>query len=71
MPGVEIEHGEPTIARFRFDRRTMSAETLIRRVTERYAVNDISIEEPELEVDHPPHLPRRVLRSRPPGPSEA
>jgi len=33
----------------RFDRRTISADQLIRRVTESYCVNDVSIEEPELE----------------------
>ena len=44
-------------ARFRFDRRTMSAEALIRRVAERYCVSDISIEEPELES-----IIRRIYR---------
>jgi ABC-type uncharacterized transport system ATPase subunit len=33
----------------RFDRRTVSAEALIRRVAERYSVRDITIEEPDLE----------------------
>ena len=49
MEGTEAELTTPTVARFRFDRRTMSAETLIRRVADRYRVSDISIEEPELE----------------------
>jgi len=35
--------------RLRFDRRTLSAEVLIRRVAERYRVHDLSIEEPALE----------------------
>jgi len=57
MDGTETELTSPTVARFRFDRRTMSAETLVRRVTERYAVRDISIEEPELES-----IIRRIYR---------
>ena len=32
-----------------FDRKAISADQLIRRVTERYRVEDVSIEEPELE----------------------
>ena len=57
MEGTEAELTTPTLARFRFDRRTMSAETLIRRVAERYPVSDISIEEPELES-----IIRRIYR---------
>ena len=57
MEGTEAELTTPTVARFRFDRRTMSAETLIRRVAERYPVSDISIEEPELES-----IIRRIYR---------
>src|SRR5580658_28182 len=57
IEGAEAELTTPTIARFRFDRRTMSAETLVRRVTERYPVSDISIEEPELES-----IIRRIYR---------
>jgi ABC-2 type transport system ATP-binding protein len=49
MAGTEAELTNKTQARFRFDRRTMSAETLIRRVADRYGVSDVSIEEPELE----------------------
>jgi ABC-2 type transport system ATP-binding protein len=49
MDGTEAELTNRCTARFRFDRRTMSAETLIRRVADRYAVSDVSIEEPELE----------------------
>lgn len=49
MEGTEAELTSKTLARFRFDRRTMSAETLIRRVADRYGVSDVSIEEPELE----------------------
>ena len=57
MPGTESEVRDGVIARFRFDRRTMTAESLIRRVTERYPVQDISIEEPELES-----IIRRIYR---------
>jgi ABC-2 type transport system ATP-binding protein len=57
MDGTEAELTTPMVARFRFDRRTMSAETLIRRVADRYAVSDISIEEPELES-----IIRRIYR---------
>jgi ABC-2 type transport system ATP-binding protein len=57
MDGTEAELTTPTVARFRFDRRTMSAETLIRQVADRYSVSDISIEEPELES-----IIRRIYR---------
>jgi ABC-2 type transport system ATP-binding protein len=57
MEGTEAEVRDGVIARFRFDRRTLTAEALIRRVTERYRVQDISIEEPELES-----IIRRIYR---------
>jgi ABC-2 type transport system ATP-binding protein len=57
MDGTEAELTSPTTARFRFDRRTMSAEQLIRHVADRYPVSDISIEEPELES-----IIRRIYR---------
>ena len=49
VPGAEVESREGSAVRYRFDRRRVSAEVLIRSVTERYAVSDLSIEEPELE----------------------
>jgi ABC-2 type transport system ATP-binding protein len=49
LSGVEIEHREPPIVWLRFDRRTTTAEALIRRVTERYAITDVAIVEPEME----------------------
>jgi ABC-2 type transport system ATP-binding protein len=49
MPGTEATLSTATTARFRFDRRDVSAESLIRRVTDTYAVRDITIEEPDLE----------------------
>jgi ABC-type uncharacterized transport system ATPase subunit len=33
----------------RFDRHQTTAEALIRRVTERYAITDVAIVEPEIE----------------------
>ena len=57
MAGTEAELSGKSVARFRFDRRTMSAETLIRRVADTYCVSDISIEEPELES-----IIRRIYR---------
>jgi ABC-2 type transport system ATP-binding protein len=49
VEGAELESREGDIVRLRFDRRTISAEALIRRVADRYGVTDLSIEEPELE----------------------
>ncbi|GAC1476381.1 MAG: ATP-binding cassette domain-containing protein [Vulcanimicrobiaceae bacterium] len=46
---AELESREGHTARLRFDRKAISADQLIRRVTERYRVTDVSIEEPELE----------------------
>jgi ABC-2 type transport system ATP-binding protein len=49
VDGVEAEHDDPLTIRLRFDRRTLTAEALIRRVTERYAITDVAIVEPEME----------------------
>jgi ABC-2 type transport system ATP-binding protein len=49
VEGAEVESRTGNSVRLRFDRRTISADVLIRRVTEAYGVNDLSIEEPELE----------------------
>jgi ABC-2 type transport system ATP-binding protein len=49
IDGTEVESRDGMVARIRFDRKLVKADQLIRRVTERYAVNDVSIEEPELE----------------------
>ena len=54
-PDLAVDHAElvaregELIVKLRFDRREISAEALIRAVTERYGVSDLSIEEPELE----------------------
>jgi ABC-2 type transport system ATP-binding protein len=49
IPGATLESRSGNTVRLLFDRRTISADQLIRRVTERFDVNDVSIEEPELE----------------------
>jgi ABC-2 type transport system ATP-binding protein len=49
VEGAELDSHVGTIARLRFDRKAISADQLIRRVTEAYCVSDVSIEEPELE----------------------
>ena len=49
VDGAEVESHEGDVWRLRFDRRSVSAEVLIRRVADRYCVSDLSIEEPELE----------------------
>ena len=46
---AELESHVGRVVRLRFDRKAISADQLIRRVTERYGVEDVSIEEPELE----------------------
>jgi ABC-2 type transport system ATP-binding protein len=49
IEGVEIDRPEALTARLRFDRRTITAEALIRRVTERYSITDVAINEPEID----------------------
>ncbi len=46
---ADFESRAANTVRLRFDRKAISADQLIRRVTERYRVTDVSIEEPELE----------------------
>jgi ABC-2 type transport system ATP-binding protein len=46
---AEVVEHDSLVARLRFDRNRISADALIRRVTERYCVTDVSIEEPDLE----------------------
>jgi len=50
VEGAETESQDGRCARLRFDRRTTSAELIVRRVADRYPVSDLSIEEPELEA---------------------
>jgi ABC-2 type transport system ATP-binding protein len=49
VDGADVESREGNVVRLRFDRKLVKADALIRRVTERFAVNDVRIEEPELE----------------------
>jgi ABC-2 type transport system ATP-binding protein len=49
VEGAEVESRDGNVVRLRFDRRLVTAEALIRHVTERYHVSDLSIVEPELE----------------------
>ncbi len=49
VPGTEIESREANLVRLRFNRREITAEALIRRVTERYQITDVSIIEPDIE----------------------
>jgi ABC-2 type transport system ATP-binding protein len=57
IEGTEMESRDDLTVRLRFDRRTTTAESLIRRVADRYCVSDVSIEEPDLES-----IIRRIYR---------
>jgi ABC-2 type transport system ATP-binding protein len=50
VEGAEVDGREGNTVRLRFDRRTLTAEALIRRVTERFAITDVSIIEPDIET---------------------
>ena len=54
-PHVEIDQAELVErkgrqARFRFDRRQVSASELVIQLAQKYPVEDISVEEPEIEA---------------------
>ncbi|HEY8296787.1 MAG TPA: ATP-binding cassette domain-containing protein [Candidatus Baltobacteraceae bacterium] len=49
LAGAELVEHDRTVARFRFDRKTMRPDRLIREATENYDIRDVSIEEPDLE----------------------
>lgn len=49
LAGTETISNDHRIARFRFDRKRVRADQLIRAATEHYELTDVSIEEPELE----------------------
>ncbi|MGH7736615.1 MAG: ABC transporter ATP-binding protein [Candidatus Tyrphobacter sp.] len=57
LPGAELVGIDGSTARFRFDRNRERADRLIRLVSERYPVEDVSIEEPDLES-----IIRRIYR---------
>ncbi len=46
---AELESREGNVARLRFDRKRVSADVLIRQVTERSCLTDLTLEEPDLE----------------------
>ena len=49
LDGAEFVGAEGTTARFRFDRNRRRVDTLVRQASERYRVEDVAIEEPDLE----------------------
>jgi len=49
VEGAQLESREANVVRLRFDRRRVSAEQLIRRAMERYAISDLAIIEPEID----------------------
>ena len=49
LDGAQLEATEDSIARFRFDRNLQRADRLVRQASERYRVEDVSLEEPDLE----------------------
>jgi len=49
LEGAEIESNDRGLVRYRFDRRRVRADQLIREATQRYELRDVSIEEPDLE----------------------
>lgn len=49
LDGAELVSVDGPVARLRFDRNRERADLLIRQASERYALEDVSIEEPDLE----------------------
>jgi ABC-2 type transport system ATP-binding protein len=49
LDGAQLASVEDSSARFRFDRNTQRADLLVRQASERYRVEDVSLEEPDLE----------------------
>jgi len=49
VEGAEATYRDGFTWRLRFDRRLLSAQVLIRRVTEKYAISDVAIIEPDIE----------------------
>ncbi len=50
LEGAEIESNDRGLVRYRFDRRRVRPDQLIREATQRYELRDVSIEEPDLET---------------------
>jgi ABC-2 type transport system ATP-binding protein len=57
IEGAHLESREANVVRLRFDRRRVSADVLIRRAMEQYAISDIAIIEPEIDT-----IVRRIYR---------
>jgi ABC-2 type transport system ATP-binding protein len=57
VPDAEVESHEGTVVRLRFNRRTITAEALIRQVMEHYRITDVSIIEPDIDG-----IVRRIYR---------
>ena len=49
LDGAELVSNDRGLASYRFDRRRVRADQLIRQATERYDLRDVTIEEPDLE----------------------
>jgi ABC-2 type transport system ATP-binding protein len=49
LEGAQLAAIEDSTARFRFDRNVQRADLLVRQASERYRVEDVSLEEPNLE----------------------
>jgi ABC-2 type transport system ATP-binding protein len=49
LDGAELDGRDRQIARFKFDRNLQRVDRLVRQASERYGVEDVSIEEPDLE----------------------
>jgi ABC-2 type transport system ATP-binding protein len=49
LDGAELAGMDGAVVRFRFDRNRQRADALVRQASERYRVEDVSIEEPDLE----------------------
>lgn len=49
LPQAEIASSEHGVVRYRFDRRRVRADQLIREATQRFELRDLTIEEPDLE----------------------
>lgn len=49
LDGAQLVSSADSTARFRFDRNTERADLLVRQASERYCIDDVSLEEPDLE----------------------
>jgi len=49
LEGAELAESDGDRASFRFDRNLVRADLLVRQASERYSVEDVSLEEPDLE----------------------